>query len=145
MGETPSTACCVSGFPVIHQQRVLLFGSVRCNDRSSLDSSFGRYFQSLDQGFGHGRAQMFKEHQKQQKLHKRSQQRSQKLNLELYQQNSYQENCSLEKDFLDDSNNYFTNLGGGTSSQTSDGRSFGRRDFGKHQALFGEGLYDETI
>ena len=157
MGKTPSTACCASGFKAnglefgVLQQRVLLFGSVSCDDLDSsanrLQNNFGNTIETLDQGFRHGRAQMFRQYQKQQ--HQEQQQRLEKKSQKRFQRNSYQDGYASGSYYssshnLDNSNNYFIRLGGGASSQTSDGRSFGRRDFETHQALFGEGLYDET-
>lgn len=146
MRETPSTACCTSEFPDVSQQRVLLFGSVRCNDLESIQENSQNSSQ-LDQGFGHGRAQMYRQHYKQaldsglfgldlscQKLSNLKLPNLELPNLKSGNQGNQRKNH--QESNLDDLNNYFTSLGGGTSSQTSNGR---------RSAVFGEGLYDETI
>ena len=94
MERMPSTACCRSSSAGLLQQRVLLFGSVRCEDQTSI----GAITDSWGQVFGHGRAQELQHLE------------LQHLELQHLELEHLQEDEQMFK------RSYFIRLGGGTSS-----------------------------
>lgn len=100
MEGTPSTACWTPESSGGFQQRVLLFGSVHFEDCEGQSS-----FTALGQLYAHGRARIREkmlEHQD----------RRHDLRQHDLRQHDVKQNCVKQRVL----NNYFINLGGGTSS-----------------------------